>query len=279
MLELLTDIIITILILVSITFIANVKDNKKNTKREDDEITDDEITDLAKCNDINWVQLSAILSKNPIVLKLLKKRFEYEKSLSYVEYCNLNQQYNIIFWCALSMNPEAIELLEKRCEYENSLSKEEYNKLKSRICWTEISRLPNANELLKKRFVYEKCLSDNIYKGLDADDKIDWYELSRNRGAIELIRERIEYEKSIGTDYIYYNTRNGKLNKLNWEAISGNDNAIELIRERFKYQNSLTRAKYSELSQQGGIINFSKLSNKNIMILMKDMKDYYLSNK
>jgi hypothetical protein len=272
MLELLTDIIITILILVSITFIANAKDNKKNTKREDDEITDDDLTDLAKCNDINWNQLSVILSKNPIVLKLLKKRFEYEKSLSYVEYCNLNQHYNIIFWRALSMNPEAIELLEKRCEYENSLSKEEYNKLKSRICWSEISRLPNANELLKKRFVYEKCLSDNI------DKCLDWYEISRNRGAIELIRERIEYEKSIGTGYIYYNNR-GKLNKLNWEAISENDNAIELIRERFKYQNSLTLAKYSELSQQGGIINFSKLSNKNIMILMKDMKDYYLSNK
>ena len=267
--------------MISITFIANVKvkDNKKNTKQEDYEITDDDLTDLAKRNDINWYQLSVILSKNPIVLKLLKKRFEYENSLSYVEYCNLNQQYNIISWGALSMNPEAIELLEKRYEYENSLSKEEYNKLKSRICWSEISRLPNANELLKKRFVYEKCLSDNIYKGLGADNSIDWYELSRNRGAIELIKERIEYEKSIGTDYIYYNTRNRKLNKLNWEAISENDNAIELIRERFKYQNSLTQAKYSELSQQGGIINFSKLSNKNIMILMKDMKDYYLSNK
>jgi len=109
MLELLTDIVITILILVSIAFIANVKDNKKNTKREDDEITDDDLTELAKCNDINWSRLS----NNPNAVKLLKKRFEYEKCLSDAEYKKLP---NKIDWVYISFNNGAVELIKERLE-------------------------------------------------------------------------------------------------------------------------------------------------------------------
>ena len=65
--ELLTDIIITILILVSITFIANVKVIDKNPTREDDEITNDDLKDLAKCNCIRWSRLS----HNPNAVKLM----------------------------------------------------------------------------------------------------------------------------------------------------------------------------------------------------------------
>jgi hypothetical protein len=186
MLELLTDIIITILILVSITFIANVKDNKKNTKREDDEITDDDLTDLAKCNDINWSMLS-------------------------------------------------------------------YN--------------PNAVKLLKKRFEYEKCLSDAEYKKLPRDCKIDWGYISMNNGAVELIKERIEYEKNNLLDHCYHS-------RISFSYMLSNDNAIELLRDRIKDGKC-------DCYGRGGdnIMKIGLKSNKNIMILMKDMKDYYLSNK
>jgi outer membrane PBP1 activator LpoA protein len=161
MLELLTDIVITILILVSIAFIANVKDNKKNTKREDDEITDDDLTELAKCNDINWSRLS----NNPNAVKLLKKRFEYEKCLSDAEYKKLP---NKIDWVYISFNNGAVELIKERIEYE---------------------------KLLGDKYEYQ---SSRIYT--NKRNKIDWEYMLVNDNAIELLREKIKYQKSLNSD-------------------------------------------------------------------------------
>ena len=162
MLELLTDIVITILILVSITFIANVKvkDNKKNPTREDDEITDDDLTELAKRNNINW----SMLSFNPNAVKLLKKRFVYEKSLSDAEYKKLPLD-NKIDWPEISMNNEAVELIKERIEYEKSLGdKYEYqgsiiyrnkrNKIQSCNCYSHNNK--NIMILMKDYYLSNK---------------------------------------------------------------------------------------------------------------------------
>jgi hypothetical protein len=175
MLELLTDIIITILILVSITFIANVKvkDNKKNTKREDDEIIDDDLTDLAKCNCIRW----SMLSYNPNAVKLLKKRFEYEKSLSDAEYKKLSLD-NKIDWVCISMNNGAVELIKERIEYEKSLGDKyeyqgsKYQNKNNKIDWDYLFANDNAIELLREKIKYQKSLNSNEYVRLQ--EKIQW---------------------------------------------------------------------------------------------------------
>jgi hypothetical protein len=161
--ELLTDIIITILILVSITFIANVKVIDKNPTREDDEITDDDLTDLAKCNCIRW----STLSYNPNAVKLLKKRFEYEKFLSDAEYKKLPRDYKID-WVNISMNNGAVELIKERVEYE---------------------------KLLGDKYEYQFSM---IYT--KKYNKIDWEYMLANDNAIELLRQKIKYQKSLNSD-------------------------------------------------------------------------------
>ena len=172
MLELLTDIIITILILVSITFIANVKDNKKNPTREGDEITDDDLTELAKRNDIIWSRLSY----NPNAVKLLKKRFDYEKSLSDAEYKKL-PLYNKIAWNEISMNNGAVELIKERIEYEKLLGDKYEYQISARytgqinkINWENMLANDNATELLREKIKYQKSLNSDEYARLH--DKI-----------------------------------------------------------------------------------------------------------
>jgi hypothetical protein len=161
-----TDIIITILILVSIVFAINVKD----AKREDDEISEDDLTELAKRNDIDW----SMLSYNPNVVKLLKKRFEYEKSLSDMEYKRLLSVHKID-WVIISANNEAIELIKERIEYEKSLG---------------------------DNYEYQRSGSGN-----NPLNKINWENMFRNENAIELIREKIKYDTS------FSGGRNALLNK------------------------------------------------------------------
>ena len=115
-LYMLLDIVSSLLILVSFTFAVSVKDNKANKKRECEEITENEIIILSKCNNIFW----ANLSYNPHAVELLKKRFEYEKSLSEEEYNRL-PFCNKIDWVIICMNENAIELIKERIEYEKYL--------------------------------------------------------------------------------------------------------------------------------------------------------------
>jgi hypothetical protein len=194
MLELLTDIIITTLILVSITFIANVKDNKKNKKREDDEITDDDITDLAKCNDINW----SMLSYNPNAVKLLKKRFEYEKCLSDAEYKKLSLD-NKIDWVYISMNNGAVELIKERIEYE---------------------------KLLGDKYEYQFSA-----RYTNRRNKINWENMFANDNAIELLREKIKYQKSLNSDE--YARLQDKLQSFNCPLQHTNKNIMILMKDYY----------------------------------------------
>jgi hypothetical protein len=194
MLELLTDIIITIIILVSITFIANVKVIDKNPTREDDEITDDDLTDLAKCNCIRW----SMLSYNPNAVKLLKKRFEYEKFLSDAEYKKLPRDYKID-WVNISMNNGAVELIKERIEYE---------------------------KLLGDKYEYQTSM---IYQ--NKRNKIDWEYMLANDNAIELLREKIKYQKSLNSDE--YARLQDKILSFNCPLQHTNKNIMILMKDYY----------------------------------------------
>ena len=189
-LYMLLDIVSSLLILVSFTFAVSVKDNKANKKRECEEITENEIIILSKCNNI--------------------------------------------FWANLSYNPHAVELLKKRFEYEKSLSKEEYNRLPfcNKINWVIISMNENAIELIKERIEYEKYLGYN-YKFQDSIDssygenRINWTTMTSNKNAIELLRDRIKYEKSL--DIKEYNKLDSK---INWNTgLTSTKNAVLLLKD------------------------------------------------
>ena len=117
-----------------------------------------EIIILSKCNNIFW----GYLSSNHYAVELLKKRFEYEKGLSYAEYNRLPFNHKID-WVALSKNENAIELIKKRIEYENYLGNE-----------YKYQEVPYMRNTL---------------------NKINWNSMTINQNAIELLRERIKYEK------------------------------------------------------------------------------------
>lgn len=175
MLNLIIDIIITFLILLSFTLAVNVKDNYTNKNRKNkDEITDNDLIVLSKCNNIFW----AYLSYNHYAVELLKKRFEYEKGLSDAEYNRIPSNHKID-WVRISRNKNAIELIKDRLEYEKSLGDKykyqintncvsTYNK----INWKCMTGNPNAIELLRERIKYEKTLSKEIYSNLT--NRIDW---------------------------------------------------------------------------------------------------------
>jgi len=193
MLNLITDVIITFLILVSFTLAVNVKDNFTNKNRKNkDEITDNDLTVLSKCNNIFW----GYLSSNHYVVELLKKRFEYEKGLSYAEYNRLPFNHKID-WVQISKNKNAINLIKERIEYENYLGAE---------------------------YKYQ----ENPYMR-DTLNKINWHYMSGNQNAIELLRERIKYEKTLSKE-IYSNLKN----RIDWTNNMGtniNKNAIILLKD------------------------------------------------
>jgi hypothetical protein len=193
MLNLITDVIIIFLILVSFTLAVNVKDNFTNKNRKNkDEITDNDLTVLSKCNNIFW----GYLSSNHYAVELLKKRFEYEKGLSYAEYNRLPFNHKID-WVQISKNKNAIDLIKERIEYENYLGVE---------------------------YKYQ----ENPYMR-DTLNKINWHYMSGNQNAIELLRERIKYEKTLSKE-IYSNLKN----RIDWTNNMGtniNKNAIILLKD------------------------------------------------
>jgi hypothetical protein len=159
-----TDIFITFLILLSFTLAVNVKANLTNKKNKNEEkITDNDLTILSKCDKIFWANLSS----NIYAIELLNKRFTYEKELSHEEYNRLPFNHKID-WPSLSGNENAIELIKKRIEYENYL----------------------GNEYKYQEVPYTK----------NTLNKINWNSMTINQNAIELLRERIKYEKSLNSD-------------------------------------------------------------------------------
>jgi hypothetical protein len=117
---LLPDITVIFLILGSITafiinatFLLNVANTKKNMLNDDEEndteITQSDLITLSRYNKIFWAQLST----NPFAVDLLRKRFEYEKSLSNEEYNRLPFNHKID-WVGISRNDNAIELIKDK---------------------------------------------------------------------------------------------------------------------------------------------------------------------
>ena len=193
MTSLITDIFITFLILVSFTLAVNVKDNFTNKKRKNkDEITDNDLKLLSKCDNIFW----GYLSSNHYAVELLKKRFEYEKSLSVSEYNRLPTNHKID-WVRISRNKNAIELIKERIEYEKSLGDDyKYQEISycsntyNKINWKSMTRNPNAIELLRERIKYEKTLSKEKY--INLRNKIDWMDSmgdEANKNAILLLKD------------------------------------------------------------------------------------------
>jgi len=149
---------------------------------------------------------------------------------------NMLSRCNNIFWGSLSSNPYAVDLLKKRFEYEKSLSDVEYNRLplNHKINWVQISRNEDAIELIKDRIEYEKSLGDEYkyqtihFAHTDTYNKINWNNMTRNQNAIELLRERIKYEKTLSKEQ-YSNLRN----RIDWIDGMGeaNKNAIILLKD------------------------------------------------
>ena len=190
--DILKDIVITLLILVSFTLAIKVKDNRPKNTKKCEEITDNDLTILSKCDNIFW----AYISSNHYAVELLKKRFEYEKNLSYAEYSRLPFN-NKIDWLQISKNKNAIDLIKERLEYENYLG-EEY----------KFQEIPYMRDTL---------------------NKINWHYMSGNQNAIELLRERIKYEKSIFTEK-YSNLKN-KIDWTNNMGTSINKNIVILLKD------------------------------------------------
>jgi len=171
MLNLIIDVVITFIILLSFILAVSNKTNKKINNK--DEITNNDLTLLSKCDNIFWEYLSA----NHYAVELLKKRFEYEKSLSKAEYNGLPINHKID-WSRISTNKNAIELIKDRIEYEKSLDDDyEYqalyeNGLYNKISWKYMTRNSNAIELLRERIKYEKTLSKENY--IKLNNKIDF---------------------------------------------------------------------------------------------------------
>jgi len=190
MLSLITDIIIIFLILLSFALAVNVKDNFTNKNRKNkDEITNNELTLLSSCDNIFW----GYLSYNHYAVELLKKRFEYEKSLSKAEYNRLPTNHKID-WVRISRNENAIELIKDRIEYEKSLGDDYiYEKLQehetyNKINWKYMTRNPNAIELLRERIKYEKTLSNENY--IKLNNKIDFtISMSDAKNSIILLKD------------------------------------------------------------------------------------------
>ena len=107
---------------------------------------------------------------NPEVITLLEKEFIK------------NRDNPEILWRILSSNKNAIDLLRKRMDYENSLSKKRYQNLNMyhMINWDIVSKNPNAIELIKERIKYQN-LPENKDRLRDIiEGQINWKALSTN---------------------------------------------------------------------------------------------------
>jgi len=107
---------------------------------------------------------------NPGVITLLEKEFKK------------NRDNPEILWRILSSNKDAIDLLRKRMDYENSLSKKRYQNLNMyhMINWDIVSKNPNAIKLIKERIKYQN-LPENKDRLRDIiEGEINWKALSTN---------------------------------------------------------------------------------------------------
>ena len=120
--------------------------------------------------------IGKVFFRNPNAIKLLKKRIEFENTLTEEELYDLDLE-DKIDWYNLSANPNAIDILENN----------QYH-----INWMLLSKNPNAIHLLENNLdkVNWFILSENknAIHIFDCQDDISWFQLSKNPNAIDLLK-------------------------------------------------------------------------------------------
>jgi hypothetical protein len=200
---------------------------------------------------INWTELSSNIN----AMYLLKKRIEYEKTLTVVE---LKKELFNIDWPKLSSNINAIDVLTTKIAEEKKLRDIDLEDLGySRcICWKTLSANPNAVNLLKTNqdkivwntFIDNKNLDIDLFEKLllkiknqqplTSLETIDWYKIWTipNSAVINLLYkifpEKINYKdlsknKCSASINLLLNDKN----KIDWNNLSLNihNKAIKLL--------------------------------------------------
>jgi hypothetical protein len=228
---------------------------------------------------------------SPEAIKILKKKWEKEKSLminDIVKYNEMKNNCEIISWQSLSKNINAIDLLREKIEQEKILLENgQYNRLgvdekidwqslsenseaiellegnKNKIRWYYLSSNTNPKtiELLKERIIYENSLLESEYYKLR--DNISWERLSKNPIAIEILKQN---PNKISLLYFSENSEAIDIlslpenyDKIFWRALSQNINAMNLLRDKF-YKEEQEQDKLPKKNYSNKFINWNNLS-------------------
>ena len=117
-------------------------------------------------------------NSNPGVITLLEKEFIKNPDNPDILWRTLSS----------NTNKEVIDLLRKRMNYENSLTKKRYHNLNMfhMINWDIVSKNPNAINLIKDRIVYQNLMV-NFDRLKDNESKINWKALSTNPSIFAIV--------------------------------------------------------------------------------------------
>jgi hypothetical protein len=231
---------------------------------------------------------------SPEAIKILKKKWEKEKSLmrnDIVKYNEMKNNREIISWRSLSKNINAIDLLREKIEQEKKLENGQYNRLgvdekidwrslsenseaielllknKDKIVWEWFSEntSPEAIKLFKERIIYENSLLESKYYkfGDLGNDKISWQRLSKNPIAIEILKQNPDK-----ISFLYFSENSEAIDilslpenydKIFWKALSQNINAMNLLRDKF-YKEEQEQDKLPKQNYSNKFINWNNLS-------------------
>ena len=118
-------------------------------------------------------------NSNPGVITLLEKEFIKNHDNPDILWRTLSS----------NTNKEVIDLLRKRMNYENSLTKKRYHNLNMfhMINWDIVSKNPNAINLIKDRIVYQNLMVNfDRLKGIN-ESQINWKALSTNPSIFAIV--------------------------------------------------------------------------------------------
>lgn len=118
-------------------------------------------------------------NSNPGVITLLEKEFIKNPDNPDILWRTLSS----------NTNKEVIDLLRKRMNYENSLTKKRYHNLNMfhMINWDIVSKNPNAINLIKDRIVYQNLMVNfDRLKGIN-ESQINWKALSTNPSIFAIV--------------------------------------------------------------------------------------------
>jgi hypothetical protein len=141
----------------------------------------------------SWIETEHLnmgnLCLNPNAISFLEELYKLPKEL----YDKLDYTKKIN-WKLLCLNKNAMFLIKKRIDYEKTLTNEEISKTDSNyiINWNYLSSNQNAIDVLKHKITEEKTQGERIIAKLNDNRKIDWSSLSANPNAILLLKKNEE---------------------------------------------------------------------------------------